>query len=300
MMLLLAALLVADPEDRFLDNYPSQVGKLKQELAEARGVATVRSVTDSKLGPPVVYQFATGPGRRKFEFERDVQMPSGTSSVNRYGYAVLDGRNVEVQRTGPSEPYVVRGIGDDDLMRRAVFDAVFGKYLEAPWGFDGYDIANAVARGWFEVTEAREVQEQGRDLVEVTFLLTTMEQPIYYRVAFDPTLHWAITRASTWGGDPSISSERYDVTYGPTDSGRPYMRTLRWWGLDGEETLCEFGPVEFEATPAPEFTLEHYGLKSPPLPDRGPNYPLLIAILTLAVVLLIAAWFARRLAMRRA
>jgi len=300
MLLLVLAFIAADSKARFIADYPSEVRELKREFAEARGVATLHTVKDGKPGPPAVFRFATGPGRRKFEYESTFRRPAGKTSFHGLGYAELDGRNIEVQRNGPSAPYTVRGIGDDDPMRRMVFNALFGNYLNAPWGFGGFDFGDALARGWFAVTEAREVEVDGRGLVEVTFRLTTTAQPHYYWAAFDPRLHWAIMRASAWEADPSKPTERYEATYGPTASGRTYMKTLHWWDLNGKEKLSEFGPIEFAPTPAAEFTLEHYGLKSPPLPYRRPNYLILIAILTLAVALLLAAWLLRRRATRLA
>ncbi len=300
MLLLVLACLAVDPKDRFLNEYPAEIKGWRRELTETRGTAVVRSVKGSKLGSPTIFEFATGPNRRKFEFENTVQTAPGKSSVFRYGYVELDDRHIEVERTGPSKPYSVQGIGDDDPKRRSYFNRIFGSYLNSPWEIGGFEIADAVAHGWFAITEAREVEEEGRALVEVTFRLTTMKQPRHYRVTFDPTLHWAITKASKWAADPSKPSERYEATYGPTASGRPYLKTLRyWWGLDAKENLCEFGPVEFASTPTSEFTLEHYGLKSPPLPIKNPNYLIVIAIAMLAVLLLVAAWFTRRLVARQ-
>jgi len=298
-LMLLLACLVTDAESRFVNEYKHEARELKQEFTQARGVATTYSVVNGKLGTPTTFQFATGSGRRKFEFEKIVQMAPRKSSVNRYGYAELDGRNIEVQRTGPSEPYKVRGIGDDDAKRRSFFDAIFGNYLNAPWGVGGHDIEDSLARGWFAVTEAQEVEVQGREQVKVTFRLTTMTEPHYYQAVFDPTLHWAITKASKWTADPMKPSERYEVTYGPTVSGHTYIKSLHWWGRDGKEKLCEFDPVEFAPTAASEFTLEHYLLKSPPLPDKQPNYLIVAGIFLLAIALLFLAWFAHRLAARR-
>ena len=185
-------------------------------------------------------------------------------------------------------------------MRKASFNAVFGKNLNAPWAIGGFDFENAISHGWFSITETHEVDEGGRNLVEVTFRLTTMKEPNYYKATFDPSFHWAIIRASTWTEDSTRPSERFDVTYEPTATGKPYLKTISWWSQGGIGSVCEIGPVTFGPTPAAEFTLEHYLLKSPPLPPRPPNYRLVLMIIALAVGLLGAAWYARRLASRRA
>ena len=300
MLILALTCFAVTPTDRFLAEYPTAVQELKQEFAEVRGVATTRAVNGNKLGPPRIYDFATGPGRRKFEFDFPSRTLAGKLSVDRFAYAQLDKRNIEVERTGPTGPYKATAIDDDSPLRRAVFSRVFGRNLESPWSINGRDVAQAVDRGWFAIEDAREIEEQGRKLVEVTFRLTTMKEPNFYRAAFDPQLHWAIMRGSTWEADPNKLSERYEASYSPAASGRPYLKSVHYWNLDGKETLCEFGPVEFASTPAAEFTLEHYLLKSPPLPPRPPNYRLVLIIIALAVGLLGAAWYARRLASRRA
>lgn len=299
MMVFLFVCLSVDAGDRFAQTYPSEVRVLKGQFMEIRGVAKLSTVKKGKSGPPKDFRFASGPDRRKFEFESS-HSRSGKQSVNRYGYAELNERSIEVERTGSADVYSVLAIGDNDPTRRALFNALFGKYMEAPWAINGRDVEEAVARGWFSVVEAREIGVDGRDLIEVTFRLTTMAEPNYYQAVFDPSLHWAILRASRWTTDPEKPSERYEVTYGPTASGKPYMKTVRWWDRNGRETLCEFDAVEFATTPAAEFTLEHYGLKSPPLPVKGPNYRMAGWIAASAVGLLGAAWFLRRFATRTA
>lgn len=291
MILLFSVIISVNVDYNFTKNYSSGVKALKQDYAEARGVATVRTVKDGKAGRPRAYHFATGPNRRKFEFE------NAARGIH-YGYAELDGRSIEVQRNDPAEPYLIRGIGDDDPIRRASFDALFGKYLNAPWGFGGRDIAGAYRRGFLEILETIQIEENGQALVQVTFHRAASNPSSFHQIAFDPSFHWAIVRAESWEDDPSNPSERYEVTYGPTASGKPYMKTVRWWGLDGKERLCEFEQVAFEPTPESEFTLEHYGMGSPPLPETGPDSRLIVAVVIAALILLIGAWYARRLATR--
>lgn len=296
MLFICIACVCADPQSQFLSDYPAQIGQLKRGFADFRGVATVRMVKGAKPTLPGSFEFSTGLRRRKFEFERTVRLSPGKLSLNRYVYAELDGRIIELQRTGSSEPFIIRGMGDDDPMRLTAFNAVFGKYLNCPWEFGGYDIGDAFSRGWLVITGASEIELQGHKLVEMTFRQTTSPKPNYFRAAFDPSIHWAIIRASTWETDQSNPEEHYEAAYGSMVSGQIYMKSLHWWEPGGKERLIDFGPVEFASTPASEFTLEHYGLKSPPRPERGPGNGKMLIILSLAVVLLSAAWFMRRLA----
>lgn len=87
MLLFFFAFLSADPKGRFLADYPSEVQELRREFGEARGIAIVRSPGDRTAVSPKTFRFAVGLGRRKFEFERAVGMPSGKVSVN--GYSIF-------------------------------------------------------------------------------------------------------------------------------------------------------------------------------------------------------------------
>ena len=298
MLIIAMVCILADPKSRFESEYSSEIKELQRTFSDVRGIAIVNVIKNGGKAVPTSYHFACGSGRRKVDFDRLVLLPSGKSILKSYGYAEIDGRNIEVVRAGPTDPFSVRGIGDEDPMRVAAFNAIFGDFLNAPWGFGGYEISEAFAKGWLSITEAHEIEESGRTLIEVTFRQTTTTKPTYYRAVFDPTLHWAIARASQWDENPDNPSDRYEATYSPTASGSFYLKSIHRWGRSKREQICEFDQVEFKQTPVSEFTLEFYGLKSPPLPQTGPNYKLIAAVLTAAVLLLFGAWLTRRLAIR--
>ena len=295
MIVLVLVCLSVNPGERFASDYSREVQQLKQNFSVARGTATITTLKSKPTETPKVIKFATAFGRRKFEFDKQVTDTKGKKTINSYGYAELDGRNIEVQRSGRDAPYIIRGMGDNNSLRQDYFDAGFGKYLKAAWSFRGNDIEEILKKGFLVVTGADDVNIGTRKLVEVTFkFVATTEQAEHLRIAFDPAQHWAIAKAAMWREDEAKPLEREDIDYSITASGQSFLKTIHTWEIDGKEKQCEFDAVDFVPVPASEFSLEYYNLKSPPLPVKKSNLALVIGAASLALVLAVSALLVRR------
>ncbi len=218
-----------EPSDRFLSEYPSEVEVLKREFANVRGTARLHAEVSGKIGAANLIRFATRVGCVKFEFEPKLTTATPKVMAQHFLYCREDTKCFQLLDKGEGQGYMITALGDDPLARGA-FDATFGKYLNAPWAILNVDIKRWMAAETFRIVAANEIMETGRNLIEINFESGQRGQnPHKLRVAFDPTIHWAIVRAEVQRGVmPGRVAERSTVTYAPTSCGRTYINNARF------------------------------------------------------------------------
>jgi hypothetical protein len=246
-------------EDRFLKEYPKSSMELETRLSTVKGIARVFDPKGiSQVVPQTSVTFAVNGPVRKFEYSKII-MATNKPTDTLYVVCASGSTSFRLKRVGES-PYQIQGIGSD-LAEQAIFRTVFGKYLDAPWAIYGLHLTGLIKAADFRLTTSREIDtDQGR-VVEIEFYSGSFNgQPSWYRVRLDPGIDWAIIESEYRPGSSSVNPETLKIEYS-TATGHVFPKRIQSKGLDGKENVCEFSKIEFSATPASEFRMEHYGLK---------------------------------------
>lgn len=259
---------------RFLREYPQAGARLRDAYSRIRG--SYRLARQSHLPPGNTtvevgtVTFACDHGSEKV-IDETTSQESGQVEVIR----LCDGKreSVLLRPAGGSGECFLQGTVEVGQALGISCRKRLDPFLAAPFAVEGFPLADLIREPSFRLKSATPIEVDGRRCLEVDYEIGQVKTEV--TVALDPAASWAIRRAEIRQGSAPNTRFTYAISYEPGSVGEedaagasPRMVAVVHDAPFNSYDRCEFLALDFEGTPAEEFTLAHHGL-SDSSPARG-------------------------------
>ena len=278
--------------DRFLREYPAASKMLQSRLTRVKGACVLKYQPNPKYspGPGITKRaiFAADHGFRKVLLSRD----KGKAGMGEAVYCIGDVTGFSLQKSAGDPSYSIGATGSDRRMIGAVYNTLFGRYLESAYFIGPQPLANYMSEPTFRVVSANEVVVGSEHLIRVECEAGSSETPVKLMAELDPASGWSIRRGECRSRGP-VAWDRasVEVEYSTLVDGTKTPHVVRYRDVTGETIICDFESVQFEPTDEREFRMSFYGLpelSSAPSYSTPSNVYLLICVSLLGIVLAFA------------
>lgn len=292
----------AEQMERFQREYPPAAKRLQQRLSRTRGKCRISLILPGQSKPARLdevdfafdHERELAYFRRKHLIDQEGQPPEElVHGAGKDGVFVLE-------RLSSEAAFTVQSVGRS-LKDFAVYNGVFAQFPKAPYSaFFELSLSDVLASKSCRITKAERVKQNGRNLVEIDYVLGAEGPKTETSAILDPDAGWVIRSAVMKPGGPkTVRPWTLEIEYGDLSGDRTILpRRVMIRDGSGGTRVCEFDEWRSESTPEAEFRMPFYGLPdlvaATNVPRNGVLTWLGMVAVGIAAVAFILRWIASR------
>ena len=287
---------------RFQQEYPRAHSALKAQFERVKGRGWLTESRAGKESPRKAVEFANDGGFRKAHVHPPPS-PKGDQSGREIIYCIGPDAGFILGRTEPSAPFVVEDLGGKPVepIGITMYQAAFGRFLEAPYSVLGRDLAEILAGPATRVVDAREERGPNTTFVHLELEVGKESPPSKCSIVLEPGRGWAIVSAELVAGPANSIRTRQALEYRPDSHSALDLAEASIEMMGVLRMGCRFESIDASPTDGREFTTAFYGLGDLENVDSRPadRRPWVLGASVLAILLSLGSFGLWRAAQRR-